>query len=386
MSKETAPSTYQYPESPASHHGDEADWSYTARAEEVAELRRQLERQRGAAERQTISRDSRIDGGVYEGAYGGEAIVVDSEKYPLINQAVEAVINKVTVGGRVDKGLVLETVYDHVLTNMRYDSAAVEKIFAEDCKGINGQKISLDTYIQDGVGECRHQALYAGAILEKLAERGIVSGKASVERNMIRSGADGKYDGHSWVRYTNSAGTVYIIDVAQQRLASLDSLMQERREGKETWDYGRKEDHDKVRGMVALDATFAAGQVEAASTDLNEPVFIDKLPDWGASVANEQKTHESKLGEREREHVFAPELSYAKDNLRDIATFMAAGTIDGYVLTHELRDVSRRLATVDRELSIAIDDLADEAKTQAAGRHGFSPELITRIRQIASTI
>lgn len=382
MLKETAPKLPETsPAAPSYDGGSDADWGYTRRAEDIALIRQRLERERGVKERHTISRDSRIDGGVYEGAYGGEAIVVDTEKYPLITQAVEKVLAEVTVDGKIDKGLVLETVYNHVFQNMRYDSEAVDKIFAEDCKGIDGQKISLDTYISDGVGECRHQALFAGAILEKLQERGVVSGKASVERNLVRDGADGKYDGHSWVRYTNSAGTVYIMDIAQQKLDTLDNLMKQRRNKEKVWDYGRQDDHDKVRGTLMVEAAEIA-QKAGVSTDLQQPVIIDKIPDWVMNPSGNEKANDLKAEESSSERL----LRFVKGSLLETASLMESGTIDGFVLTHALRDESRKLLTIDRELSTAIDDLADEAKRQASSRYGFSPDLITRIRQLAAAI
>jgi len=69
---------------------------YTVYAKHVVERRQSHEAQAGRDIRPTIGRDSTIDGGVYEGAYGGEAIVVDTEKYPAINAAYEQVLRKIT--------------------------------------------------------------------------------------------------------------------------------------------------------------------------------------------------------------------------------------------------------------------------------------------------
>ncbi len=229
---------------------------YTVYAKHVVERRQSHEAQAGRDIRPTIGRDSTIDGGVYEGAYGGEAIVVDTEKYPAINAAYEQVLRKITSPeGMVDKNLALGAVFAHVRDHMRYDKNTVEQIFQRTGKGIDGSKIALDAYIANGAGVCRHQALFAGALLEKLTRDGILSGKASVDRNMIKRDVDDKYDGHAWVRYTNSRGTVFILDVAQNRIGTLDEFMAARRDGdKRVWDYGRTEDHDKLRAKMALQA------------------------------------------------------------------------------------------------------------------------------------
>jgi hypothetical protein len=380
MLKESMPSAYSPAESTLNSPEDNgAVWSYTSKAEDIALLRQQQERERGVKERHTISRDSKISGGVYEGAYGGEAIVVDTEKYPLINQAVEQVIEKITVGGRIDKGLVLETVYRYVLANMRYDSAAVDKIFAEDCKGTDGQKISIDVYIGDGVGECRHQALFAGAILEQLAERGIVGGRASVERNLVKHGPDGKYDGHSWVRYTNSADTVYVLDIAQHKLDTLDNLMQDRRNSKDVWDYARKEDHERIRGLLTLDAVSTSGWAESISTNMQQPVVIDTFPGPVEQSRDSDRNNTS-------EHHDEQELRAVRASLVRIADQMKSGTVDGYILAYSLRDEGRKLQFISHELSTDVGGLADEVERQAGSRYGFSSDLVVRVRNLSSRI
>ncbi len=233
-----------------------ARWDYTdkAREEGVDERRRQQERASGRGERPTISRDSRIDGGVYEGAYGGEAIVVDGIKYPTgLRAAFEYIMPKIRQSdGTIDKAEVLDTVFETVTRMMRYDASAVDRILAK-AGGQDGTKIALDAYVMSGVGVCRHQALFAGQILESLADMGYVGGKASVERNIDRRSADDKYDGHSWVRYTNSGGQVFIMDIAHGKLGSLDSLMAARARGEAVWDYARPEDYAARRGHMTLD-------------------------------------------------------------------------------------------------------------------------------------
>jgi hypothetical protein len=247
-------------------------WDYTAKALHVAAIRQEAERQAGRQERPTIGRDSPILGGVYEGSYGGEAIVVNYETDPeLIDRATGRVMAAAqSESGEFDKTKVLDAVFDLVSERMHYDSAAVESIFQNELGGKHHKKVSLNRYIEGGVGECRHQALYAAAILENLSNKGLINGQVSIDRNMIKRDGDDKYDGHAWVRYTNSAGEVYIIDTAQKKIGRLHDLIAARaRDPKSTWNYAREED---VRPVVE----FSLETITAPPAESD----IIKTPDW----------------------------------------------------------------------------------------------------------
>ena len=71
----------------ASPEGSWSLWDYTQNAYSSGVIDNRVIRERyaGRGPRHTITRDSHIDGGVYEGSYGGEAIVVDSDKSKFIN-------------------------------------------------------------------------------------------------------------------------------------------------------------------------------------------------------------------------------------------------------------------------------------------------------------
>lgn len=198
--------------------------------------------------RHDIARDTPVEGGVYWGAYGGEAIVVDGKKYPVgLQEALGSVHESIRrPDGSVDKGLVFRAVFDTVRDMMRYDAEKVDEIFKEHGRE-DFTKISLDTYAYYGVGVCRHQALFAAQILGHLKEHGVVSGTASVDRNAVRrpSDMDDKYDGHAWVRYTNSGGTAWIIDPAQNRIGKLEDLIAQRDSGDfSVWEYARPDDRE----------------------------------------------------------------------------------------------------------------------------------------------
>jgi hypothetical protein len=242
---------------PSPHNGvprHDALWDYTLNGGEIAAIRQYGEREEGRRERHTIGRDTPLIEGVYEGAYGGEAVVVDYENDPeLIDIAVDRVLvaAKDPDTGMLNKGKLLQSVFGVVSNTMRYDSAAVDKIFKGPLGGQNGRKISLSAYIEEGVGECRHQALFAGTILERLKILGIVNGMVSIDRNEVRRGPDGRYDGHAWIRYTNSAGVVFILDVAGKRLMTLeDAMAQHAKDPSSIWDYARPEDRRRMAGRT----------------------------------------------------------------------------------------------------------------------------------------
>jgi len=99
---------------------------------------------------------------------------------------------------------------------MKYDQNAVEKIVGKYGVEKDGE-ISLNVFVDHGVGTCRHMALTCGAIIEKLIEEGVMEGRASVDRKTI------KQEGHAWCRYKGQDGAVFIVDVAKQYCGKLSS-------------------------------------------------------------------------------------------------------------------------------------------------------------------
>ena len=251
-SKTTAPNNSMPLASP---EGSPSLWGYTqdAYGSGVIDSRVTGERLKGREPRHTIARDTPIDGGVYEGSYGGEAIVVDSDKSKFINAAYDDIMRAISPNGQPSKQLALKAVFTYVSNRMRYDQPAVDAIFEKGANGVDHTKMTLDWYIGRGVGVCRHQALFVGVLLEKLVNNGVLQGRVSVDRNLNRRVDEADvYDGHSWVRYTNSGGQVFIIDVAQKKAAALSDLMQARNRGEQVWDYARPEDNERKVGGSAL--------------------------------------------------------------------------------------------------------------------------------------
>jgi hypothetical protein len=211
-----------------------AEWDKTIKMKSRLSLEGKLDRINNEdyyQNRHIIHRDSKIDGGVYLGQNQREAIVVDSKKYPALRKLYEKAKNKAMRNGVIEKDKILQAVYETVAEAMpKQDDSAVEEIIHRYGVEKDG-KISLDVFLLEDVGVCRHDALACAALLELFKEDGIIRGKPSVDRNSTSLG------GHAWCRYTNSAGEVFILDVAQGYLGKL-----EKAQDKNRWVYQRPED------------------------------------------------------------------------------------------------------------------------------------------------
>ena len=221
-----------------------ADWEYTkvaARALKDSPFYEEARPDAGELSkfknRFMISRDTPIQGGVYVGG-SKEAIVVD-EKYGALLPIYEALLHRrkeAALQGKGSKEGLLEDVWALSQEKLPYDKQTVEQIEHEFVTHDN-TKVSLDTYINADGGVCRHQALLAAWLLEKLVLSGQINGHVSVDRNYIPG-----VGGHAWVRYTNSRGQVFIIDPAQKYIGALHESDPTTR-----WFYERPEDQVKAR-------------------------------------------------------------------------------------------------------------------------------------------
>lgn len=155
--------------------------------------------------RPIIHRNTPVLGGVYLGASPREAIVVDPKKYKELNKLYENAKRRAMDSVKVNRGRILKAVYDVVRETMRPNEAKVNEII-QRLKAGDDRKITLDVFIREGVGVCRHHALACTALLELFKRDGYIRGTPRVERNSTELG------GHAWCRYTNSAGEVFILD------------------------------------------------------------------------------------------------------------------------------------------------------------------------------
>ena len=181
--------------------------------------------------RHIICRDSPVDKGVYLGGGQREAVVVDSEKYPALKALYNKAKQKATLIGVVQKDLILDSVYETVSEAMSGSEADVED-FIFQLNIAKDKKVTLDMFIEQGIGLCRHQALACAAILELFKKDGIIRGRASVDRNYVEN-----WGSHSWCRYTNSLGYIYILDAALKNIGLIDDVSGPPEKGK--WPYKR---------------------------------------------------------------------------------------------------------------------------------------------------
>lgn len=213
-----------------------AEWNKTQLAEERVkrsgfyEEKGVIRKEKIFQGRPIIGRDRKIDGGVYLGGSAREAVVVDGEKDPALEKVYQELLKRrreAQSRGKDFKDGILEDVWELVGQVMPYNEVKVQEI--ERSLPEPDTKIYLSAFIGGGV--CRHQALLTGYLLERLSKEGLVGGKVSIDRNYVPDEG-----GHAWVRYTNSAGDVFILDSAQRYIGRLDEISEDR------WFYERPED------------------------------------------------------------------------------------------------------------------------------------------------
>ncbi len=205
-----------------------------------------------------IARDTEINRGIYPvGSSEGEAIIVDDVLYPKeLNKVYEELTDRLShklgieiqdqeideaqpvVNGlsralasentqQNDTKEALKTVLSVVYEALRYDAETADSLAS------NGDVITLNRYIQEGVGVCRQQALLSAYLVERLIKNNHLSGAVSIDRNLVEADEDG----HAWARFRDKEGRVFIIDPAQEYAGPLLSNPDE-----VNWDYRRTED------------------------------------------------------------------------------------------------------------------------------------------------
>ncbi len=166
-----------------------------------------------------INRNSTVLGRVSLGEHPRGAIYVDPNS-PYLHDLAEKVIDMSMEDGKINKGKILSSTYDIVKKVLpEKDIKKVESIY--DYYDVMGDGlISLDVFLENGVGVCTQHTLTSAAILEILKNYGVIKGHPNVNRNSDYIG--GKKYGHAWCRYTNSAGQVFILDSALGFKGSLE--------------------------------------------------------------------------------------------------------------------------------------------------------------------
>ena len=128
---------------------------------------------------------------------------------------------------------ILDSVFEITKDGLPYDDKKVEKLTVSYN---NDTKVTLNYFIRERAGVCRHQALLGAYLLERLRKDGYVNGSVSVDRNEVPN-----VGGHAWIRYTTPNGQIFIIDPAQEYVGQLDKIGQWR------WFYARPDDLKKLK-------------------------------------------------------------------------------------------------------------------------------------------
>lgn len=212
-----------------------------------AEAPRGYYNEKGGQKRRIVGRDTPINQGIYLGSGQREAIVIDDEKDPALHYAYEDVLmnlEELREQGQLQTEQILKRVYHMVRGKIPFDDAVAQEI--ERIVGPDG-RVALGSYIaygnNRGGGVCRHEALLAGYVIERLIKDKRIGnipqqkfGRVSVDRNTIA----GK-GGHAWVRYEDENNEPWILDAAQEYCGKLKDVPVER------WFYERLPESEKGR-------------------------------------------------------------------------------------------------------------------------------------------
>lgn len=158
--------------------------------------------------RHIITEDSRITGGVYLGAIGHEAVVVDEKYGSLGNLYNELIMRFARENTRRDclEERIFRQVVRLVREKLPLSSDGVRALaFRHHIRP--DQKAALDFYIKERKGAARHQVLLAGYLLEKLIGRGLVDGDIRIDPCFAElPGEDEK------LFFTTAGGAVFTFD------------------------------------------------------------------------------------------------------------------------------------------------------------------------------
>jgi len=167
------------------------------------------------AGRRIIARDTPINGGVYLGSGQREAIVIDDQKYPQeLNHAYQRLRRKMEQEKGSGKSIFnyVNEVAKEALGGSQ-NQADVEKKVDQLVESLTKKygpdtKVTLNSFIREGAGYCRHRSLLSGYLIERLVKEGVLKGKVSIDRNYLPDRG-----GHAWVRWKGERrNQVIIID------------------------------------------------------------------------------------------------------------------------------------------------------------------------------
>lgn len=184
----------------------------------------------GEKRRLMIGRDTPINKGVYLGSIEREAIVVDDESDGLLHTAYGDLLiglGRLRDQHQLATETILQEVYQLVMKKIPYNAGLADRIM--EVASQKDGRVALGSYIASHGGVCRHEALLAGYLIERLIQDERIGdenrrsfGRVSVDRNAVRNKG-----GHAWVRYGDEKKQVWIIDAAQKYCGKLDDVSDE---------------------------------------------------------------------------------------------------------------------------------------------------------------
>ncbi len=205
--------------------------------------------------RDIVTRDTTLGGSKPEATVdirawlgGGEATVVDPNQDPeYYGQLRASFLQRINKKQELTEDDVTEAIYQTVGGAMKYSLQFADGKAAElAIESPDHRKVNLSVYLAEGKGVCRHMALAAAWLGGEAAAMGLLEGRltADVNQRVTDNAA------HEWARYTTPEGRVWIIDVAQGYVGTLeDSTMLP-----EAWDYfrpGEREEYMVQFGQLA---------------------------------------------------------------------------------------------------------------------------------------
>jgi hypothetical protein len=310
---------------------------------------------------------------------GGEALVVDSKKYPegfdklRDLYADEASEPERDFGYPVDpEWRVLRDIQRAVTKSMDYDLDAVEKIYPQSAGDGRIEKVSLGDFILEGKGVCRHMALAAAWLGGELKKKGELEGTTTAGVNQ-----NDELGAHEWARYTTPDGRVYIIDPAQKFFGTLENAA-----NRAYWDYFDEGERDTYMAAAKARqiAAFAPKAEAVATTSEVNPQLSEAAAapvEADVAAASEKRMRLAVYGQRvkavsgyykeQSPHLKAnPETFKAVDaEIRDLLR-QSLGVIDDI-------DASSSLA-ISRQLEGVVEQTNDILAKQFGGLQLEEPQ------------
>jgi hypothetical protein len=185
--------------------------------------------------------DAPINGGIYPGRTPREAIIVDFEDSPTLQEMYSRVKNMIGNSYRYtrqfwnDEMDLVWAIMNVVETYTPHRGALGVKGILSRYPNAVDSEISLEVFAREGKGVCRHLGIMGALLYENLVREGISQGKSSVDRNMHSENGS-----HAWTRISFSSSKVYILDVMDGYYGPLSASATKH------WHYERPEDNISV--------------------------------------------------------------------------------------------------------------------------------------------